>query len=96
MTKYDPLYIYLKDSNKFQVTLSFDELERILGFKLPNSAKQHQEWWANEDVNTTRHVHCKSWQNAGYKQTVVHMFVMSGCQFADLKRSYVIFEKVRN
>lgn len=93
MSKYDPLYEYLLKCDE-KVILTFEEIEEILNSKLPPSSKSHTEWWANEDVNTTKHVHCKSWQNAGYKQTGVHMFIMSGCYFADLKRSYVIFEKV--
>ena len=83
MAKYDPLYLYLKN-NEAVVTLSFDKIEQILGFELPFSAKHYEAWWANEDVSTTTHSHCKSWQYAGYKQVGV-----------DLKNGRVTFERDR-
>lgn len=67
MSKYDPLCNYLKNSDLKVVILEFEEIEEILGFILPTSAYQYDRWWKNEPVNNTRHSHCKSWQNAGYK-----------------------------
>lgn len=48
--KYTPLEHYLRDLPMAQkdVTLPFDQIERILGKKLPKSAYQYQAWWANE------------------------------------------------
>jgi hypothetical protein len=65
--KYTPLEKYLKalTGNKQDVTLSFEQIERILNDKLPASAHRHQAWWANEKEGS--HVHAHSWLNAGWK-----------------------------
>ena len=63
MAKYDPLRdLLMRQSGR--VTLPLAEIESVV--QLPSSAKQHEWWWANEDVQTTAHVQCKAWQEAGY------------------------------
>jgi len=47
MTKYNPLGSYLKYQSVTLVRLSFAEIERILGFKLPSSAYLYPAWWSN-------------------------------------------------
>ncbi len=44
--------------------MSFSEIERILGFALPASARRYQAWWANEREGT--HSHARSWLDASY------------------------------
>lgn len=65
--KYTPLEHYLRDLSMTQkdVTLPFEQVERILNDKLPASAYQHQAWWANEKDG--QHVHAHSWMNAGWR-----------------------------
>ena len=63
MSKYDPLYRHLVGQPAGPVTLTFAQIETILGFKLPASARKRNEWWGNE-VGTTRHVQLHSWRNA--------------------------------
>jgi hypothetical protein len=48
--KYTPLEHYLRDLpiNQKEVTLSFDQIERVLNDKLPPSAHKFQEWWSPE------------------------------------------------
>lgn len=48
--KYTPLEHYLHDlpASQRDVTLSFEQIERIINDKLPPSAYKYQEWWANE------------------------------------------------
>lgn len=48
--KYVPLEHHLRDlpASQKEVTLSFEQIERILNNKLPPSAYQYQAWWANE------------------------------------------------
>ncbi len=48
--KYTPLENCLRDLPETQkeVTMSFEQVERILNDKLPPSAYQYQAWWANE------------------------------------------------
>lgn len=63
--KYAPLEKHLRDSPCFAgtVTLSFPDLERVLGFPLPPSAHQHPAWWSN----TNSHSQATAWVDAGYE-----------------------------
>lgn len=65
MSKYQPLTAFLKGSSANQVPLTFAEVERILGSKLPASAYEHPAWWANDAGNS--HVQARAWLNAGYR-----------------------------
>lgn len=62
MSKYDPLMTYLMKVEENRITLTIEEIERILSFKLPPSAKKYREWWANGG-----HVQANSWIDAGWK-----------------------------
>lgn len=66
MGRYDPLRDYLARQQSRELILSFQEIERIIGGPLPPSAYTHPWWWRNEDLKTTKHVQCRSWQVAGY------------------------------
>jgi hypothetical protein len=66
MAKYDPLNAYLRRRGSAELELAFEEVERIIGSKLPASASRPQ-WWANETNPDTNHVQCKSWLEAGYE-----------------------------
>jgi len=48
--KYTPLEHYLRDlpASQRDITLTFEQIERILNDKLPPSASKFQEWWTNE------------------------------------------------
>ena len=65
MAKYDPLGAYLSRRASPEIELAFEEVERIIGSKLPETASRPQ-WWANETNPDTRHVQCRAWQDAGY------------------------------
>ena len=71
MGKYDPLKKYL-DNQLIKigtaVTLSFHEIETIIGDQLPKSASVHDEWWEN----SFNHSQAKSWRKAGYETTDVN------------------------
>lgn len=60
--KYIDLSIYLQNSGQHKVKLTFFDVERILGFQLPASARRHIQWWAN----TSSHSQANSWLNVGY------------------------------
>jgi hypothetical protein len=68
MTKYEPLTTYLNLHKKERIKLTYSEIEGILGFELPPSARKYREWWSNND---TSHTYSKSWGEAGYKITDV-------------------------
>ena len=65
MSRYDPLRDYLQSQRASFITLSFRDIEDLIGGPLPASAMRPQ-WWANvKDPNTT-HVQRHAWGNAGY------------------------------
>jgi len=62
MSKFQPLTNYLKSSEKSELPLAFGEIERILGFSLPASAKKHRAYFSN----SYGHSIAKAWLEAGY------------------------------
>jgi hypothetical protein len=50
--------------------MSFDEIERVIGAKLPRSATQHRAWWSNNPENN---VMTKAWKDAGFESEDVDM-----------------------
>ena len=69
--KYAPLYRYLITRTGFQWRTSFGEIETVLGFDLPASARRHQAWWANEDGGS--HSHARAWREAGWRPREVNL-----------------------
>jgi len=67
MSKYEPLKQFLEriQPTVSEKSLSFSEIERILGFKLPNSAYVHRAWWSNPS-SPTDHPYAQSWLEAGW------------------------------
>jgi hypothetical protein len=65
--KYTPLENYLRDLSESQseITLRFEQIERILNNKLPASAYEDRRWWDHEKEGN--HVNGRSWANAGWK-----------------------------
>jgi hypothetical protein len=70
MGKYEPLTIFLRRQGKERVSMTFAEIERVVGFKLPASAIEHRAWWSNNPRNS---VMTKSWLDAGYRSEQVDM-----------------------
>lgn len=68
-SKYFPLENYL---NQVSITLTYPELEEILGFELPKTAYKREQWWEN---NTMNHTQANSWLNAGWKVEKVNLGV---------------------
>jgi|GEM_PF-5896192 len=62
--KYLPLAEYLRGSQHARVTLTYQELEELLGFTLPASAKRHRAWWGNSIVG---HSQAAAWLNEGWR-----------------------------
>lgn len=66
MSVYAPLERRLSELSQPVVRLSFEEIERLLGRKLPDSARDSRikrQWWANTDT----HVQARAWLRAGRK-----------------------------
>lgn len=71
MGYYDPLRDYLMGCEGDEVSLSFAQIEGILGRALPASARKYDAWWANVGDNpATQHSHARSWHAAGYRARV--------------------------
>ncbi len=63
------LTAYLEKCGKDEIKLSFSDVERILGFQLPDSAYLHQPYWSNSGS----HPIASAWMNAGYLSQHVDM-----------------------
>jgi len=64
MSKYEPLRDYLLKNGSERVAMTFAEIERVLGAKLPSSSATHRAWWSNNPANN---VMTKEWLAAGYE-----------------------------
>ena len=71
MSKYDPLTIFLKAQAAKNLPMSFSEVEKVLGTKLPSSALKYQAWWANEATGS--HVQSRAWLRAGFQTANVNL-----------------------
>lgn len=72
-SKYEQLELYLRavPAKTGEITLSFAEIERILGVPLPASAKSHRAWWGNQKDSKTR-PQAHAWLSAGYQVDAVN------------------------
>jgi len=70
MGKYEPLGDFLREQRTQEVPLTFGEIERITGAKLPPRAQHHRAWWSN---NPSNNVMTKVWLDAGFESTQVDM-----------------------
>jgi hypothetical protein len=66
MSVYDPLQRELTRTTSPAVTLSFAQIEGLIGRSLPKSAYEYEAWWSNEDGSATRHSQCRAWKLAGF------------------------------
>jgi hypothetical protein len=66
--KYEPLGIFLRGQRTQEVPLTFNEIEKITGVKLPPKAQHHRAWWSN---NAANNVMTKVWLEAGYESAQV-------------------------
>jgi hypothetical protein len=64
LSKYEPLPQFLSSKAGSLHRMSFEQIERVLGFKLPKSAYEHEAWWSNND---TGHSHARAWLSAGWR-----------------------------
>jgi len=68
MTKYQPLEAHLRKSGQETVSMTFSEIEEVIGAELPASAFKHRGWWSNNPSNS---VITHAWLDAGYKSANV-------------------------
>ena len=70
--KYAPLYRHLTREPGPEWRTSFARIEEILGCQLPDSARCHRPWWANQKVGNG-HSQALAWQLAGWKTRSVDL-----------------------
>lgn len=65
--KYTPLENHLRGlpESQSEAAFDFEQIERILNFKLPSSAYEDERWWRHETEGN--HVNKRAWANAGWK-----------------------------
>lgn len=66
--KYKPLKDYLMNCNSNSVKLSYQEIEKIIGNPLPNSANKYKEWWSNGG-----HSQADAWLDAGWRVNEINL-----------------------
>jgi hypothetical protein len=69
-SKYRPLTAYLQAQRGDRVPMSFADIERVIGAKLPPSADSHRAWWSN---NPTNNVMTSAWLDAGFESERVDL-----------------------
>lgn len=79
---YEPLGHFLRGRTDDRWSASFAEIEAVLGFTLPMSARKHAAWWANQQGPGHSQT---SWREAGWKTCNV-----------DLKQGRVDFERMQS
>lgn len=68
-SKYYPLHQYLHENHQAEITLTFDEIERLIGV-LPASAHTNPSWWSNRRTGAAQAL---AWMNAGYHVVAVDL-----------------------
>ncbi len=71
-SKYQGLYWRLCGLRVTEWSTSFGEIESILGFALPPSARRHRPWWANQRSGNG-HSQATAWGAAGWETAEVDM-----------------------
>jgi hypothetical protein len=91
-SKYARLAVFLSNQpeDTEQLQLGFDEIEEILGFDLPASAREHRAWWSNDTVG---HSWSKDWLDVDWRVASVNMSKQA-VRFARIKerqKAYIDF-----
>jgi len=78
-SKYHPLYAHLREGDEDTLTLTFAQVEALMGVPLPASARARRGWWSNRAAGSPQSA---AWTEAGYRVEDV-----------DLARDRVTFRK---
>jgi hypothetical protein len=70
MGKYEPLGQFLRNQRNVEIPMTFREIEKVTGVKLPPKAQHHRAWWSN---NPDNNVMTKVWLAAGFESAQVDM-----------------------
>ena len=64
LSKYEPLQKHLAGLDSGRWCASLPDIEKVLGFALPRSARQHPAWWSNSGQDGR---HASSWLHVGWR-----------------------------
>jgi DNA-binding transcriptional regulator YiaG len=70
-SKYHPLFEHLQHCNQGAITLTFLEIEALMGRSLPASARTKKSWWSNRDSASA--LQAGAWVSAGYQVSAVDL-----------------------
>lgn len=78
-SKYEQLENFLQNQRltSSRVSLSFKEIENIVGAPLPKSAYTYREWWSNQRDYANR-PQAKAWLSAEFEVESVNQGLKSG------------------
>ncbi len=82
MGKYEKLALHLSATPRKIISITFLELESLLGFDLPQSAKTYYAWWANDKTHVQA---VDGWLTHGWSVTRV-----------DLVKQAATFERIQS
>jgi hypothetical protein len=80
MGKYTRLGEFLRSQRSKVVPMTFAEIERVIGGKLPPNSPHYPAWWSN---NPSNNVMTKVWLDAGFRTEQV-----------DVKSRKIVFRRV--
>lgn len=90
--RYEGLGDFLDSQAGAEVAMNFDQIARLLGRDLPNSARVHDAWWSNSPVAGR---HNKVWLSRGWETSGLNRkagtikFVRSGLRRQSIGRAVV-------
>jgi len=79
MGKYTRLGDYLRAQRSKEVPMTFAEIERVIGSKLPPNSPHYPAWWSN---NPSNNVMTRVWLDAGFRTEQV-----------DVKSGKIVFRR---
>ena len=70
--KYQRLYMHLCSLTAREWRTTFSDIESVIGFELPASARLHRPWWSNQEGGNG-HSQALAWTAAGWETAEVDM-----------------------
>lgn len=70
--EYHALHKYLQDRFADRIVLTFSEIEDLVGFRLPDAAREQEAWWVSPDPAAPRSAVAEAWKLAS-RTAVINM-----------------------
>ena len=89
-SRYAPLARWLQTQREDKARMTFEQIEQIIGDRLPESARQHRSWWANDAEG---HVQSQQWLEAGWRVATLNMMdeQVTFVRAQERERAYIDF-----